>query len=189
MMSEARARRICLKEAEAEMARREKENENFCAAQALAKRKEEAYGKLQQLREKREKFLQTALELDKTNPDAARMMLSQGEVIDSQIRQLEEASAYAESLTYGNSINEALDEAYKIISELCTQPIRFRNQKELAEIERKTKLNSVMRELSDEARKKEWSIYTRGVTPTVGSTFTADFEARKRAALIENIDD
>lgn len=189
MMSEAKARKVCLKEAEAEMARREKEQANAAAAHEVSRRKEVINGKLQELREERDRFIDETIELRKTNPEASKIMIAKGAAIDIAIQQAEKAVVMADSLGIEERISALIDESFSLIRKLNTTPVRFRTKKELAKIERDSKLHSIVRELAEQARQQEWGIYTGEIGSGVGSTFEADVLARERAAAIEDIDD
>ncbi len=189
MISEVKARKVCLKTAQAEKARRDKEKENAAAAQEVCRRKEVINGKLQNLRIERDRFIDETIELRKTNPEAAKIMIARGAAIDVAIAQAEKAVAMADSLGIEERTNALIDESFSLIRKLNTTPVRFRTKKELEKLERDSKLHSIMRELAEQSRRQEWGIYTEDVGSGAGSTFEADVLARERAAAIEDIDD
>ena len=189
MMSEAKARKMCLKEAQAEMARRDKAHADTAAAQEVCRRKEIINTQLQGLRAERDRFIDETVELRKTNPEAAKIMIARGATIDAAIQQAEKAMAMADSLQIEDRITALIEESYALIRKLNTAPIRFRTKKELEKLERDSKLHTIMRDLAEQSRQKEWGIYTGEVGSGIGSTFEADVLARERAAAIEDIDD
>lgn len=179
----------CMRETLEELERREKEQANAVTVEELRRRKEATYNQLQDLRTERNRFIDETVELRKTNPEAAKIMIARGAAIDAAIQQAEKAMAMTDSLQIERRISALISESYSLVRKLNNTPIRFLTKKELAKLRRKNKIFTIMRQLAEQSRQQEWEIYTGEIGSGVGSTFEADVLARERAAAIEDIDD
>lgn len=189
MSAESRARKQCMAEAKKELVRREKEQQASVAAQEVAQRKTAINGKLGQLQEERNRLIKQTVELRKTNPEAAKIIMAKGARIDYVLMQAQQALALADSLGIERQITDVLDDAGKLIRKLNTEPVRFMTEKELKKLAEETKIHGIMMDLADQRRGVEWGIYTGDVGSGVGSTFEADVLAAERQQQIEDIDD
>lgn len=189
MSAESKARKQCLQEAKQELARRERDKQESQAAHEIARHKEVINSKLAVLKEERERFVQETVALRKTNPEAARIMIARGAAIDAAILQAQKSLAMADSLGIERRIEDLIDESFTLIRKLQTEPIRFRTQKELKKLKEESELHSIMQDLAEKSRQKEWAIYTDEIGSGAGSTFEADVLAAERQAQIDDIDD
>ena len=189
MSAESRARKECLHEAKQELARREHAKQQSQTAQEVARRKEIINGKLAGLQEERNRFIMETVALRRTNPEAAKLMITRGAAIDAAILQAQKSLAMADSLGIERRIEDLIEESYAFIRELQREPVRFRTKKELKKIKEESEMHSIMRELAEQSRQTEWGIYTDELGSGEGSTFEADVLAAERQAQIDDIDD
>lgn len=189
MSAEARARKQCIAQAKKELARREKEQQASVAAQEVAQRMNVINGKLAPLQEERNRLIKQTVELRKTNPEAAKIIMAKGAKIDAVMLRAQKSLVFADCSGLERQITDVLEETSKLNRKLNTEPVRFMTEKELKKLAEEIRLHTVMEELAEASREKEWSLYTGDVGSGVGSTFEADVLAAERQQQIEDIDD
>lgn len=189
MSAESRARKQCMAQAKKELARREKEQQASVAAQEVAQRKTAINGKLAQLQEERNRLIKQTVELRKTNPEAAKIIMAKGDRIDSVMLKAQKSIVFADCSGLERQITDVLEETSKLNRKLNTEPVHFMAEKELKKLAEEIKLHAVMEEMAEASREKEWNLYTSNVGSGAGSTFEADVLAAERQQQIEDIDD
>ena len=180
----------CIKEAKCDMARQSKEAYLAETARRNQLAKEKAQNNISALEEQRSALIQKAVEVDKTDPRAAQVIVNGIEVFDKKLHDLRYILAMADNEEQIHNVRQLCADTIRLIRGIRTAVVEYPSGKTLEKIKKNNILNRIMAKHADRALEEELSIYTADYPSSDGNSAAKnDFLAAKRKALIEGIEE
>lgn len=190
-MNERQLGKACKKEAIQALKKQDEEQQARQTEQAVQRTKTHINAQMDSMLNERNALVAEAVELRKTDPEAAAYVIALGYDIDLTIKQARGVLAMANGQALHSKLERLMTASIALMREINTTPVKYTPSKERDRIRKENQLHNMMQKLARDARLDELSIYTGGITPSdgKGSAFEADVLAAERKAQIEEFDD
>lgn len=191
MYNEKANRKACFKEAKKEYARQLKETKQKRTNREVEMAKDRLSSQISLIHKKRDGLILKAVEVDRTDPASAKLIVSSVDFLDQKMKKLRFMLTTCDSKQAISEVNALCAEALEVMRELETQPIDYISGKNRKKIKEDKAIHDIMRKRADEALEDEMSLYTSDILPSDGEGSAAenDFEMAKLKAQIEEIDE
>lgn len=184
-----RAREIS-KQAERELARRQREQQALVQDEQLKRDALQLNADIKMMETERQRLIAMAVDLRKTDPEGATTIIAQGASLDMAIKNAKRAVIAAQFGTTRSKISEMTRHSLELLEKINSSDVVFKSQKELTALREKAAIHTIALKMQDRAYQEELAIFLGDNNTTgAGSAFEQDVLAAERLAEIDSIDD
>lgn len=159
--------------------------------QSFLRQQSNIYEQISQFENERENFIRRVVQIRKTDPETAKILIAEGSRLDLICAKAKKYLAMADSHKLRERAQEMITSSLAMMCDLCSNPITYKTQSELRDLEKKKQYHDAAVMLRSQSQEREWSIYTGDLSPEsgAGSAFESDVNALERQLAIEEFDE